>query len=223
MMVVRRTMRLTLCALGLGIALMTSGCAQFVLLGLLLGGPPSIEPTFDTETGESMIGNDSTVTVVCYADPEIRYRHSKIDTELATMVARALQANTILVTEPDRVRAWLDRNRDWETADEIGREFKTDYVIELELVSFDLYQPHSATLFRGNAEVHVNVHKMKEDGTSERIFHNVVTLQYPTHSPRSTAETTELSFKRDFLSRLTETIGFNFYPSYNGDKIPWAT
>ena len=36
-------------------------------------------------------------------------------------------------------------------------------------------------------------------------------------------EQPELAFKREYLSRLGEEIGFKFYPSYNGDRIPWAS
>ncbi len=210
-------------ALGL-IAAWIPGCAQFALIGLLVGGPPHIEPEFDRETGDSFVGTESKVAVICYADPQLKLKYSKIDAEIATYVARLMQINRILVAEPDYVRAWIDKNPNWETADEIAEALECDYVVEIELVDFDLYEPHSATLFRGRTTAYVNVHKMEENSSkSQRVFTRDVNFMFPTKVPRSTYELTELEFKREFLSRLGEEIGFMFYPSYNGDKIPWAS
>jgi hypothetical protein len=200
----------------------SSGCAQFVLLGLLIGGPPHIEPEFDRETGQSFVGSDAKVAVICYVDPEVRLKYAKIDSELATYVAGLMQINKIDVVEPDYVRAWIDKHPDWETADEVGRDLEADYVIEIELVDFGLYEPHSATLFRGNATCYVNVYEVPETGEAERLFSKDVKFMFPTKIPRSTYDLTEIAFKREFLSRLGEEIGFMFYPSYNGDKIAWA-
>jgi hypothetical protein len=204
-------------------ALVLPGCAQFVILGYLLGGPPHIEPEFDRETKETFVGNDAKVAVVCWADPQIKLKYSKIDTEVATCVARLMQTQKINVVEPDYVRAWIDEHSDWETADEIGRAFDADYIVEIELMDFDLYEPHSATLYRGQTEGYINVHKMTAAGTSEKIFTKDLGFMFPTKVPRPTLEQPELTFKREYLSRLGEEIGFKFYPSYNGDRIPWAS
>jgi hypothetical protein len=212
------------CSLTLTASLVTQqGCSQFMLLGLLVGGPPHIEPDFDRESGDSLVGTESKVAVICYADPEIKLKYSKIDTEVATYVARLMQINRIKVAEPDYVRAWLDEHPDWETAEDVGEALECDYVIEIELVDFDLYEPHSSTLFRGRTTAYVNAHRMSDGAKSERIFTKDVNFMFPTKVPRSTYEQTELDFKREFLSRLGEEIGFMFYPSYNGDKIPWAS
>ncbi len=42
-----------------------------MILGYLIGGPPSIEPDFDKETGISLQGKDKTVAVVCFAPREL--------------------------------------------------------------------------------------------------------------------------------------------------------
>lgn len=213
---------LTWCA-ALAMAVLSPGCSQFVLLGLLIGGPPHIEAEFDRETGDSLVGTEKKVAVICYADPKIKLKYSKIDLEVSTYVARLMQINRIKIIEPDTVRAWLDAHPDWETADEVGSALNADYVIEIELREFDLYEPHSTTLFRGRTTAYLNVYKLDDAEPADRIFSRDVNFMFPTKVPRSTYESTELSFKREFLSRLGEEIGFMFYPSYNGDKIPWAS
>lgn len=202
---------------------MLPGCAQFTLLGLLIGGPPHIEPEFDRETGHSFVGTGVKVVVVCFAPPELKLKYSKIDSEVATYVTRLMQINRIDAVEPEYVRAWIDEHPDWETADEIGRALEADYVVEVELNSFDLYEKHNTTLFRGRTEAYIHTYQITEADGAEKLFTKDVNFMYPTKMPRSAYDTTEIDFKREFLSRLGEEVGFMFYPSYNGDKIPWAT
>ncbi|MFV0443606.1 MAG: hypothetical protein ACK5Q5_08545 [Planctomycetaceae bacterium] len=207
-----------------GLSLMLPGCAQFALVGLLLGGPPHIEPEFDRETGDSLVGVESKVVVVCYTDPRLKLKFSKLDAEVATYVTRLMQLNRINAVEPEAVRAWIDEHPDWETADEIGAALEADYVVEVEVTDFDLYETHSTTLYRGRTTAYLRTYKLGEDATTaERVFSKDINFMYPTKMARSSYDLTEIEFKREFLSRLGEEIGFMFYPSYNGDKIPWAT
>ena len=67
--------------------LLTAGCQQFVILGYLIGGPPSIEPDFDKETGLSLKGKENTVAVVCFAPKEMLLEFPNIDDEIAAQVA----------------------------------------------------------------------------------------------------------------------------------------
>lgn len=204
-------------------ALLPSGCAQMALIGLLVGGYPMVEPEFDHETKESLIGKDQKVAVICYADPKIRLKYAKIDREVATYVSRVMQAHKIKIIEPDYVHEWIDKHSDWERPEELARDLKADYVVEIELASFDLYAPHSATLYRGSTEAYINVHKLRPDGRGDKVFTKELNFMFPTKVPRSTNEQPELSFKREYLSRLAEEIGFKFYPYENGDRIPWAS
>lgn len=218
----RRTFPMLASAVCAG-ALLLPGCAQFALIGLLVGGPPHIEPEFDRETGDSLVGVDSKVVVVCYADPRLKLKYSKLDSEVATYVARLMQLNRINVVEPETVRAWVDEHPDWETADEIGEALDADYVVEVEVTDFDLYESHSTTLYRGRTTAYLRAYQIGESAAAERVFSKDINFMYPTKMARSAYDVTEIEFKREFLSRLGEEIGFMFYPSYNGDKIPWAT
>jgi hypothetical protein len=206
----------------MGLALSASGCAQFVLLGLLLGGPPSIEPDFDRETGLSMSKKDTKVVVVCYAPTELKWNFPSVDDEVAAHVSYRLHEHNIKgVIEPDYVRAWVDQHPDWEVASDIGKAFDATYVIEIELTSFSLYEEGNTTsLYRGKTVGCVHVCDMKNDG--ERIFSKEVDFSFPTHVPRSAYDQSLVSFKREYLSRLSEDIGFMFYERYHGDKMGWA-
>ena len=199
-----------------------SGCAQFVLLSYIIGGPPSIEPDFDAETGMTLKEKDTTVAVVCYAPTELKFDYPKVDAEVASAVAYRLSEHGIKVVHPDYVRAWTDEHPDWELPEEIGEALKATHVIDIELTSFSLYEEHSHTLYRGRAEVYLNVIEMLPDGTGEKIFSTELNSLFPTQVPRQANDISFFQFKREYLSRLSESIGWKFYERYNGDKIPWA-
>ena len=125
-----------------------AGCLkQLVMLGYLIGGPPSIEPDFDMMTKKSMTAKDVTVAVVCYAPLEVKYDFSAIDAELAKYVTYRLVQHKVKVVNPDQVRAWLDENADnWDEPSEIGRALHVKYVVYIDgkLQSLGRAQPRSA-------------------------------------------------------------------------------
>jgi len=219
----RSGLRAVATLVGLACLIGSQGCAQFVLLSYLIGGPPSIEPDFDKETGQGLDDPEVVVAVVCYAPTELKLLNPKIDVEVATMVGYRLAGNDINVVLPDTVNAWLDQHPDWEKPEEIGRALQATHVIEISLASFELYEEHSTYLFRGRTDAKVTVTKMDDQGYGENIYDTHVNLVYPTNAPRTTYETTLQSFKRDYLSRLSEKIGWLFYERYSGDMFPWAT
>jgi len=198
------------------------GCAQMVLLGYLIGGPPSIEPGFDAETGLSLNGKDLRIAVVCYVPTELEFEYPKVDAEVASALSFRLSEHRVNVVHPDYVRAWIDEHPDWERPEEIAKALGATHVIDIELTDFSLYEENSHTLYRGRAEVYVSVIEMLEDGTGEEVFSTEVDSMFPILIPRSTHEISFLQFKREYLSRLSEELGWLFYERYNGDKIPWA-
>ena len=198
-----------------------SGCKYVVLAGYLIGGPPSIDPDFDRKTNLSMTARDVRVAVVCYAPDEVKFAFDSIDSEIAKYVTFRLHEHKIKVFAPDQVQAWLDENDDWMTPVEIGKALEATYVIHIDINSFSLYEENSASLYRGRTDGIVSVYRI--DGEGERIYSKELISRYPLMTPRSSSETTFSSFKRQYLSRLSEDIGRLFYEYYNGDDVPDAT
>lgn len=206
---------------GFALLIVLSGC-NYLLLGMyLIGGPPSVEPLFDTETGLSMTDKDVTVAVVCVSPPDVRFAHSKVDHELGQFVASRMHLKGIQVINPDRIRDWLDKHPDWDTPDEIGAAFGVTYVVYIELNDFQLYEKHSERLFRGRSEVQVSVWQM-EGETGEQIYSYDLESLFPRQIARSTFDTKYTTFKREYMEVLSEDIGQLFYEHYHGDDIPNA-
>lgn len=216
----RQIALLALCLLPLTFA----GCLKEMLfLGYLIGGPPSIEPDFDTMTKKSMTDKDVTVAVVCYAPLEVKYDFSAIDAELSKYVTYRLVQHQVKVINPDQVRAWLDENTDWDEPSEIGRALNVKYVVYIDLESFNLWEENSKDLLRGHADAMVSVFEMDEDGNGEKIYTKEITSKFPTLEPRAATDVSYATFRQQYLTRLSEEIGRLFYEHYNGDDIPDAT
>jgi len=197
------------------------GCNYFIMAGYLIGGPPSNEPNFDAITNKSMTGYKVTVAVVCDAPMELKFEHSKIDKELAKYVSRKMAGKKIKVIDSDRVYAWLDKHPHRDRPTEIGEAFNTTYVVYIDLKKYTLFEESSPNLRRGRAEALVSVYDMTENG--ERIYSKDVVSKYPLRAPQATSDVKYSTFRRLYLTRLSEDIGRLFYEWYNGDDIVDAT
>lgn len=209
---------------GTALALMAvaAGCInQMMFVGLLLGGFPSIEPDFDKQTGKSMTDKDVVVAVVCYAPTELKFDFDELDYEIAKTVSFRMHEHKIKVIPPDHIRAWLDENPDWDKPEEIGEAFGATYVVYIDMLKYSLYEKGSTSLYRGRAEAFVSVIEMDEEyeGEGEKIYSKETISQYPLAVARPAGEITYTSFKRQYLSRLSEEIGRLFYEHYNGDDM----
>lgn len=166
--------------------LMVPGCNYVILLGYLIGGPPQLEPLFEKETGKSFTDKDVRVAVVCYAPDELKYQYDNIDLILGQSIAQHLAVKgKVDVVRPDKIRAWLTENKDWDTPVEVGAAFDVRYVVYIDLADFSLYERDSVNLFRGRCEAIVSVYEMKTDGTGRPIFSRDLTSAYPTQVPLS--------------------------------------
>jgi len=211
-----------LCTL-LAVCLVLAGCNQLVILGYLIGGPPSIEPMFTQQTGKDMKDYGVTVAVVCTAPQNLKWNHNDIDTLVAEAVAYQLGEHNIQVIYPDQVRAWLDKNPDWTTPTEIGEYFDVTYVIHIDMLDYSLFVKNSSTLLKGDTRCEINVWEMGDDGEGEKIYSQEQKIAYPLRVPRSTQDTSVGQFKKEFLYRLSFVIGRHFFEYYTADDIGDAT
>jgi len=196
-----------------------SGCNYVVLVGYLIGGPPSIQPDFDKLTKESLTDKGVKVAIVCFAPDEIRLNYIEVDKDIAKYVAHRLVKHNIKVVHPDRVQDWLDRHDDWDKPDEIAEATGATHVVFIDVHKYNLFEENSHELFRGRAEVLVSVFKMQKGEQAEKIYTKELTSLYPLSAPRATSEITYERFKAQYLSRLSEEIGRLFYEYYNGDDM----
>ncbi len=201
-----------------------SGCLnEIVGIGYLIGGPPTIEPKFNKATKKSFTDYGVKVAIVCLAPNEVKHSFHNVDNELAQYVSHRLSEHHIQVFTPDQIRNWLDRNGEWDEPEEIGAAFNATYVVFIDVQSFRLFEKNSANLLRGQAEVKVRVIEMEPDGEGETIFSEEINSRYPLAIPRPASETNPETFRREYLSRLSDEIGRLFYEYANGDDFNKTT
>lgn len=196
-----------------------TGCQYLIFAGYLLGGPPSIEPDFDAETGQSFTGKGKKVAIICYAPDKVKWDFDKIDRELSLYVSHRMTNHKIKIIDPDAVNAWIEENPDWDKPDELGEAAGADYVVFIELEEFSLYEENSSNLYRGRTKGMVSVYEM-EEGSGEIIYTKDLDSKYPIHAPVATSEKSFYDFKSLYMSRLSEEIGRLFYEHFAGDDIP---
>lgn len=209
------------CALLLSLTLI-SGCNYVVLAGLLISGPPSIEPDFDAVTNQSMTDHGVTVAVVCYAPTELKWDFPSLDKQVAQYVSFRMRDKKIKVIHPDHVQNWLDRNPDWDKPEEIGAHFEATYVVYIDMHKYSLFEENSSNLYRGRCEALVSVVEMDGSGEGDKIYSKEIISRFPLHAPRQLSEVSYGMFERQFLGRLSEEIGRLFYEHYAGDDMPDA-
>lgn len=209
--------------LAMSVLITTSGCNYVVLLGYLIGGPPSIEPDFDAMTTQSLTKKNVVVAVVCDAPKEVLYDFSKIDREIGKLVAYRLHQHKITTIRPDLVRDWIDRNPNWDEPEEIGVALNATHIVYIELSSYSMYEENSHELYRGRTEGMVTVYEIDSEGEGTNIYDKELNSMWPLAAPRATSDISRAGFQTQYLSRLSEEIGRLFYEYYNGDDIAHAT
>lgn len=201
-----------------------TGCLkQILFLGLLIHGPPSIEPDFEAQTGKSMTTKGVTVAVLCEAPLELQHDFGKIDRELAKYLTFRLREHQVLAGHHEKVLAWLDEHPDWDSPSELGEALGVNYVIHIEIEQHSLFEKNNQNLLRGRTEGLLSVYEMSDSGGGKRIYTRDIRVRHPRLAPRSTYNTTLPNFKREYLSRLSDQLGWYFYEHHHGDDIPDAT
>jgi len=202
-----------------------SGCNAVMLMGYLIGGPPTTDPDFHVRTKQTLEGKNkkNVVLVYCFAPKELKWDNESVDYDIAKHVAHRLLQNKIKVVDPDQVYAWLDRNDKWRKTAEIGKHFKVEYVVHIDVKDYTLFETNSPNLYRGQADIIVNVVKMNEDKTDGHVIYTApIKSAFPTRAPKDSSEISFAEFKKNYLSALSEEVGRLFYPRETGAEIPYS-
>ncbi len=199
------------------------GCNIGLIMGYLIGGPPSVDPEFDLTTNLSMTDKGIKVAVICTAPKNMKLEYTEIDTSLMKAVAARLYEHNIKVIDPEKITAWLDEHPEWDKPQELGKDLDATYVIYIDLSKFSLYEKGAQDLYRGRAEAMISVIEMDDEGEGEKIFTKSILSQYPYAISRSTQDISYTKFKREYRAHLSDIIGRLFYEQYNGDDFDAAT
>jgi hypothetical protein len=184
-----------------------------ILLGYLMGGPPTADPDFHARTKQNLRGKNgkNVVLVYCYAPKELKWDNESVDYDIAKHVAYRLLQNKIKVVDPDPLYDWLEKHDDWRTTSDLGKRFGVEYVIHIDVKDYTLFERNS-DLYRGQADIIVTVVQMNDDHSDGHAVYTVpVRSSFPSRAPIDSSQMGFTEFKKRYLSALSEEIGRLFY------------
>lgn len=214
-----RTWRWT--ALLLGTLWVSIGCTPATVTWFLL---PFSDDRIPPKCPEVLADKkEVTVCIVTdYATLETRPETAPAERELAEAFAQQLRKRCqenkekIKVVPPEKVRSYK-RQADFATRSnyEVGKHFKADFVIALEINHLSIYEKGSShSLFRGNTELNVQVVDVNKPAGEGTIFTEPYRREFPTNGPRDSSDMSPTQFRHAFVNAVASDLArlFTAYP-----------
>lgn len=165
-----------------------------------------------------------TVCIVTnFATLEARPDAVPAEGELAELLAQQLRTRAtenkekIKVVPTSKVRSYQNQaDAGTRPLHDIGKHFKADYVVALEISNLSLYEYKSAQqLYRGNTEINVQVVDVNKPAGEGTIFTEPYRREYPTGGAKDASEMSVATFRARFLNTVAADLArlFVAYPS----------
>ena len=186
----------------------SAGC-NLLIPGMILAGPPTkkVEPEFSRLEGKKAV-------VLVWAPPAILSNYPFARYDIAKYVGSALrsQIKDVTTVSATRVEEYV-RTRPHGTADpqEMGRHFKADVVVYLELLRYRMRWPDSPHLFRGDISSSVVVFEMNPEGREPvRYDLSSASALVPEGAPVSVHSTSEQKLRKETSEVFAEKVSLKF-------------
>lgn len=196
---------------------MAAGCNIMALPFFLTGMEAKHDAKFKLAPKEK--DKEVRAAIVAYAGLEIRPEFLKIDRELSRMMSMQLQEyfknnkEKVTIVPTSQVEKYKDEHPNWHSLEpeEIGKHFKADYVINLEINSISLYEPGSSnTLYRGRTSISVDVIDVHEPTEGPKFRHEY-TCEYPrARGPIPAGDSNPAQFRQHFLTVVAKELSWLF-------------
>jgi hypothetical protein len=206
----------------------TAGCDPVTSLYFLCSG---MDPKDDPECKLVRDHKKQTKVVILTTSAlETRPELLGADRELTTLLAQKLQEGFrenkehVVVISGSKVQRFKDEHPNWKSlrAEDIGKYFDADMVIDLEVGSLTLYEPRSYNqFFRGQAEISIAVTDMSKVGDDPVIFKKEYTCEYPrSRGPVPVSDSNPQKFRLEFLTRVATDLSWLFTAHRSDENYP---
>jgi hypothetical protein len=179
-----------------------------------------------------LVGEDGkkeiTVVLWTYMGLDPRPEFAQVDRQLTDMLARKIRQlseenqEKVTVVKPRLVEEYKNTNPNWKSLnlDQVGRYFKADYVISLEIDQLSLYEPNAhETLYRGRTHILVSLVDVKDpDETQQpREFTDV----YPSDARGGldSFDMPAMQFRQTFLEHVAKRLTYYFVNHQKRDRV----
>jgi hypothetical protein len=207
-------------------AALCSGCNVLAMPFFLL---PGMEPKVAARYKIAPKEKDKEVRVIILASAGLETRPEllRVDRELSRKLAAKLEegfkknSEKVTIIPTSRVEKYKDDHPSWKTKqpEEIGRYFRADYVIDLEINSISLYQQGSYNqMFRGRAEIAVDVVDVNKPSEGP-VYHEEYGIEYPkVRGPQPVDGANPAGFRDAFLSYVARELSWRFTAHLQDDE-----
>lgn len=158
------------------------------------------------------------LVIVPYVTTDVQFEHPALPVSLSQDIIAAMTAEGVplpsrvhLIEHPVAVVRWQESNLEWPAMSlaDIGRRFKADTVLYVEVLRYSLIEERSANLLRGRASARVQVVKPAEG--DRPVYETTVEAVYPENRPVGVLETSERVIRHATNVTLAENIVNKFY------------
>lgn len=203
----------------LGTIWLSIGCTPSTLSFLAM---PFVDDKIEPACKLAEKKEDVTVAIlVNFAHPEINPDVFSADGELASLFTNQLRKRMTenkekaRVLSPAKVRDYQKKpGGEGRSLYEIGKHFKADKVVALEINSMSLTEPNSPMFYRGSIDIGIQVVDARRPEGDGMIYSGTYRTEFPRSRPIETAGTSPLQFREVFLNRVAGDLTrfFTAYP-----------
>ncbi len=155
--------------------------------------------------------------ILPYAPHDVQFNNPGVGRDLSNHMIREIRENlrgrVHRVINPAQVALYQQSNLDWPNLSvaEIGRQFKADKVLYVELNRFTMMEEDSANLFRGRVEATIRVVAPAREAVSATLYEGQVAVTVPEDQPIGSIDISEAKFKQAVLYRTGQEIIWKFH------------
>jgi hypothetical protein len=206
----------------LGLLVLVGGCNPFLFPFLVFGPEPKHPPEYHHLAGKNK--KEVKVVILTYMGMDMNTDLLHADREIARWFAKELvdlceyNEEKVMVVNPAKVEEYKNKNPDWHLQhsdlSEIGKHFKADYVIYLEINRLSLFQPGTSNLFyRGQANMTLSLVDVKNPDDFSTPPREL-TFTYPSEARGGNRvvdmDTPLTKFRADFFTALARKLAWHF-------------
>ena len=190
---------------------LSTGC-NLISLPYVLFGP---EPTEKVQAEFSHL-KGKRVVVLVWAEQATLYEYPHVQVEVAGYVHYHLkeQIKPLDIVPPSQVKRYMQSHPDWATEHpgRIGRHFKADIAMMIELMEFTTREPGSPNLFRGRARAGITVYDLTGDQELPKgIALKPAEAVYPSDRPIGVLRADDRQIRAETYHELGRTVARKFY------------
>jgi len=201
------------------LALTTTGCSLGVMAGKMLFGNPKLSSAFSMATGVDLADSELTVVVIARVPSYLSGDLATLEPDLINGVTDQLIRESIDATASEEVIDWIDERGSSDDVQAAAEKFGTDYVIRIDLASFENLEQKSAWLHRGRSAGSIAAYKIETINGKKvprMVFERGFDEQHPRRQPVPVGEVSRTVFVRRHLDQLASDIARNFHAHLPG-------